>query len=852
MAFDLDNRIIGIGNQVVFGAILPQRAFEMLREDPELKALPDEALRAVIEETERYGWEHLDAAVHHPENVMIYAALISAAAQDRLKAIGQFRAGLPEKEREAMSPRMADWITLTANCMIAEGVARLLLPDPQGAWQTFTQANVAARALPDSGRLRLRETLWAAYGQRAAAVMGGQDALRDNAEAELSGLLRLPGREEEAQGCLAEIQERFGALQDILHRRETEPEKDQDKAQSPDPDSYGLYYAERLNYAGGLLLAESVPPLKARDILLDSLDLARLEDRHVYYLSLMHRNLADGAPDRGIILAGLNYAVAARLRGPKAELTRGYCAYALGYALALQGRRADDRKTYRRAIRFHKKALAVLSARPDSDAAAHDCALIAAQLAICHRGIGDFQSALAWSEEAIRRNAALPPEPKQKSNLGVAYGNLADVQEQMGDPLSALTNHYRAFELFIEARDLHRVRQALYYYSRLCQRMGRFDDVMAATARAAEFMEELADTAEAVRAYLWLAQLAFTLRRHESALRHLQRAEDLLGPKIRGGRAEREYLELYGDLSIWEGYVFTLLLGAPHGDFTLERAFQPLERARQIALALQDDDRLANAILQMAKLYTHAGQLDQAESFCLSVDLIPCSPLYKSQQEDVYGTILLRQGRFDDAIPLLERLLSVYAGPEYADRLCVTQVHLGEAHAGAGRLPDAIKAYEAAMDTYEQRRLNLFESSRLEVTGNFAEIYDRIVLLYSEPGSAVYNPERALHWLEKSKSRTLVEAIGLTRLPLRESAAGHESDLQKEAALLDELNRLRGSLFAGQSSPSDSLERQRDMQVCLDKLHLLWDRLAASVPEYVALRRGDVADWSDLRPLLAA
>jgi tetratricopeptide (TPR) repeat protein len=852
MALDLDNRIIGIGNQVVFGAILPQRALEMLRENPELRALPDDALRAEIEETERYCWERLNAAVHHPENVMIYAALIAAAAQDRLKAIGQFRAGLPEKEREAMSPRMADWITLTANCMLAEGMARLLLPDPQGAWQTFMQANVAARALPDSGRLRLRETLWAAYGLRAAAVMGGQDALRGNAEAELSGLMHSPGREEEAQGYLAEIRTRFDGLESILHRRQTEPEEDVDRSQSDDPEAYGLYYAERLNYSGGLLLAKSVPPLKARDILLDSIDLARLEDRHVYYLSLMHRNLSDGAPDRGIIMTGLNYAVAARLRGPRAELTRGYCAYALGYALAIQGRQTDDRKTYRRAIRFHKEALAILAARPESDAAAHDCALVAAQLAICHRGIGDFRSALIWSEEAIRRNAALPPEPKQKSNLGVAYGNLADVQEKTGDPASALANHYRAFELFMEARDLHRVRQALFYYSRLCQRMGRFDDVMAATARAAEFMEELADTAEAVRSYLWLAQLAFTLRRHEAALHYLQRAEDLLGPKIRGGRVERVYLELYGDLAIWEGYVFTLMLGAGHGDFTLERALQPLERARQIALALHDDDRLANAVLQMSKLYTRAGQLDQAESLCLSVNLIPCGALYKSQQHDVYGTILLRQRRFDDAIPLFEQLLAVYASPEYADRLCVTQFHLGEAHAGAGRLPEAIHAYESAMDTYEKRRLNLFESSRLEVTGNFAEIYDRLILLYSEPDSAVYNSERALHWLEKSKSRTLVEAIGLTRLPLRESAAGHEPDLQEETSLLEELNSLRGSLFASQSPPADSLERQRDMQVCLEKLQGVWDRLAASCPEYVELRRGDVADWSDLRSLLAA
>src|SRR5207253_1803110 len=105
-------------------------------------------------------------------------------------------------------------------------------------------------------------------------------------------------------------------------------------------------------------------------------------------------------------------------------MTVGYCAYSLGYALALQAKRTDDRKTYRRAIQFLLKALSALDSS-DSETAIHECALAVSQLVICHRGLGDFRAALAYSEDAIRRNAALPPEPKQVSNLGVAYGNLA-------------------------------------------------------------------------------------------------------------------------------------------------------------------------------------------------------------------------------------------------------------------------------------------------------------------------------------------------------------------------------------------------------------------------------------------
>src|SRR5262249_13199432 len=154
---------------------------------------------------------------------------------------------------------------------------------------------------------------------------------------------------------------------------------------------------------------------------------------------------------------------------------------------------------------------------------------------------------------------------------------------------------------------------------------------------------------------------------------------------------------------------------------SLERAFAPLERARQIAVALGDHDRLANAILQIAKLYVQAERLDEAEAFCASLDMVPCGPEYRAQQDEIMAIILLRRGCFDEAAGVFEGILPVYDGPDRAERRCAALGSLGEAHAGAGRVEAAIRAYEAALETFEERRLALFEESRLRVAANVAE-----------------------------------------------------------------------------------------------------------------------------------
>lgn len=850
---ELDNRLFAIAQQVVIGTLLPQHAIEKVQQDRELTSLPDKQLLEVIEEADRSWRERLpDVAVRHPENSLIYPLLMAACAEVRLKAIGQFRRGADEKTKPSLDLRMAEWLTILSRCLTAKGMGLLLLPDPQAAWETFTSANIGARGLPDFGQLRLREVLAACYGQRAAAMIGRQQEAYQLAEQELAGLMHLPNREQEAQAHLEEIMQEFEPIREILNRRQagtTEQETPDDKQSSDDPATYALYYMEQLNLYCGMMLAERMQPEEAKTQLLTSIDFSRLTAQHVYFISITHRQLAASAPDRAVLLAELNYAVSSSLKGDKSELTRAYCAYALAEALTAKARFLDNKTNnsagFMQAIPFYEEALAVLD-DGNSLNSIIECALMYTQMAVCYRGLGEFETAIETGKEAARR---LKPVTEQRVNLGVAYGNIADVQEQIGDLASARNNHYQALQLFLEGRDLLRIDQALFYFFRLCERMGRLDDAIAAMQRAVPVMLELAALESAIRTHLTLASLLFRTRRFEDALRMLQQAEDLLEPQLTAAEPARQYLLLYADLQIWYGSLYTMLLHKPSGEFTLERAARPLENARHVATIVKDDNLFARTTLQMAVLYEQAGQYERAQQLCAELDSVHCDGIYLTRREDIKGVLHLRQKLYKEAVEYLQRAAAGY-GNQWKDRKMVAQTHIGEAHEGAHEMKEAVRTYEAALETFEQSRLDLFEESRMEIMGNAETIYDRLISLYADSNSEVFDPHQALFWLEKSKSRTFVEAMGLSSLSLHPENATVETILAEERQLLEKLNALRNQLFHSTEAALDHLGPQQEMYSYTEKLNDVWARLSVYHPEYVELRQGRVVDWDDVQSLL--
>ena len=842
---DLNNRIISIGNEVVMGLLPTQDAFDKIVRDQQLLKLPDEELQVVIEETDRYWRE--DIPHSRPENLIIYPVLMVDCAQTRLEALGHFAKGVRDTEKAALDRRRAQWITITVQCLIAQGLALLLVLAPQKAWESFLKASVGARGLPDFGQLRLREAIWAAYGLFVAAQMGDQKQLVASASAELANLVRIRGREQEAREYIQEIEEQLAPIRERVRQQPAAKQESSDSAPSTDSTAYHLLYLDLLNDCADHIEAGTWQVDEARTRLLQSVDFTLLQSKNVYFVSLSHRGLADHAPARAILLTELNYVVAQHLHDDLAELTRGYCAYALGYALVRQGRsQEDDADSFRKAIPYLHEAVSILEQKASTIGDLERCLT---WLVLSYRVTGDFARARDLGYQVIER---LKQQPEQDHDLGLAYGYLAEVLEQLGEAVEAFANHYQAFEIFLGKKDLLNARQALSYITALSERTGHVDDAVAAQERMAGLMIETADFIGAAQTYLSLARYTYRARGFEETLSYMQRAKDLLEPLVSTQQPDTQALKLYHELLMRIGALYSLFLIKPVEGFTFQQAYEPLERSRQIAEYLKDADQLAASLIQLAMLCHVAGRVSSAENYCQMVDAVHCKQSYLAWRDEILGNVRIRQERYAEAITLLQQAIAAY-GSDQKDRQATSWYRLAEAHEKEGRFREAAQACEACLDLFEQGRLEWYEASRLEFGGNMAEIYEHLIVLYADNTKDVYDPRRAFYWLEKSKSRTFVETMGLSPLPLHHPPEAIQDDLRAERTLLQHINVLRGQLFLNSQGTPATAERQqwqRDLYLSLEKLKALWNRIKESVPEYVNLRQGLVVTWDEIQMML--
>lgn len=855
-----DNPLILIAQGFVLGALSPQLVAERIAADEGLASLPDDALWNVIEQTDREWRDHLERALTQPGNVVIYPFAMATCAQTRTKAIGHFRQGVQGAARVALDARLSLWITRTSGCLLKQGLAMLLVPDFEGAWKIFSDANVFGRMTPDSGQLRLREVMAATYGQWFAARLGRQPQFAEVAEGELGGLRFAPGREAEAERCWNEILEQFAPFEQLLQRKLAAPQQNQKASDDPAMEAL-IAYVRQLNQHMEAILAGREGLEEARQVLLQSVDVSQLQPGLLGLLSDQHRQLARSAPDRAVILADLNYAMSGLLCGPRALSTKGGCAYALGDALSRRAWPIKDFATLRQAIPFFEEARSIFLSE-DGEKESGEVAEITVELANCYRILGDYPKAKKLSHDAIRRLQAFP---ERRSTLGVTVGSLADLQEKTGDVQGAIASHYKAFQIFVEAKDALHTREALELYTRACLKLGRLDDALAATRQAADLLLEQADIGGAVETLLLLCDQMMRLRRYEEWLQLLQQAEDLLRPHLPQEpeaitdpnwtkrliqTVPHKFLRLYADLLIWRGTALTFLLKHPSGLYSPELAFSRLESARQISLQLPDHNLVAKAISQMATLFIQAGRFEEAEEFCDMVEHVPCSPAQQQRGNEVRGRILIGQKRYAQAVELWKRTANAF-GPDQKVRKFAALWGLGQAFEGLGDLPEAARSFEEALGVFEQSRLDLYESSRMEVMGFAQEIYDHLISLYADSTSPIFRPRDALLWLEKSKSRTFSETMSFSVIPFPDASAEMQAQLQQEQQLLDEVNALRSELFLCCDEQPDRLEAQQKLQDRLEKLNQLWNEMRPLCPEYIELRRGNGMDWDELRECCA-
>jgi tetratricopeptide (TPR) repeat protein len=838
---ELHNKLVAVGNQVVSGMVSLEDAHQIIVGDEALSALADEQLWALIEEAERYWRDKLGIAMKHPQNIIIYPLLITPCAESRLRAIGQLRHGSDDVAKPALDLRMAQWITNTARCLLSNGMAFLLLSDNKRAWEMFVRADIMARAVPNAGHLRVREVLWATYGQ----IIAAQES-EGKATQEMNSIMSAPAYQEVTQVYLAEIKQEFAVFWNIFQQRQQFlKSQSSDNPPPPEaPESFMLRYGDQLNSYLHLVRAGKIQLDEAKRRLLEETDFSQMYAGIFINFSNLHLKLAESDPRRAAVLAELNYTMASAFDGDEAEYARSVCSGVLGLALAAWAKRNNNHtEDFRRAIPYLEKALES-EEQEQSSAVAIRMAMIINNLAICYRGVENFERASEMNLKAVERWKAID----DRGNLAMSYGNLADVQEQLGDPLSAFGNHYQAFQLYLEAENLRRAHQALYHLSRLSMKVGRSDDAISALEKMADLKLKMADLHGAAESYIWLGENRFRVGQLKEAIEAFERAGGLLKPLASVEQPEGKYLSLYIDALIWRGTVLTLLYKRLPDEYPEELASHELDEAIQRSFEIRDERRFTKAVLQSANLFRLAGKYDTAEFQLARLYLFYAVPTVEARSEELLGAIRVAQQRYPEAVKHLHKALDTYPA-EQVDRTMATLDVLGQAYEGAGQLDEALKSYEAALEIFEKLRLGLYEESRIQFMGTARELYERLILLCATKAG---DPVRALYWLEKSKSRTFAETMGLSQLPLRNLSDAVRTDWLKEQQFLDHINDIRSSLFSKAKGVDDSLAAQKELHDTQQQLNTLWDKMALHSAEYVALRRGSVISWDALQRLLTA
>jgi tetratricopeptide (TPR) repeat protein len=283
----------------------------------------------------------------------------------------------------------------------------------------------------------------------------------------------------------------------------------------------------------------------------------------------------------------------------------------------------------------------------------------------------------------------------------------------------------------------------------------------------------------------------------------------------------------------------------------VDQGLSALESARQIAIELDDMELGAKSLTQAARLLFEAGDLDDAEQHLNLVDeIVPPGGLQSGECKAVLGRIRMRQARHAEAAVLFREAAAASRNEASSLHLALILNNLGDTYAAMDDPERTMAAYAEALDAFEQHRLGLFEASRLEAVNE--KIFSKLIALRANPASKAYDATEALHLLERGKSRTFTEILGLSHIPIRNATEEVRSRLEEEKQLLADVTKIRETLFLKPDGSADRLRVQQKLSILVERLRIVWTKIGSSFPEYNEIRNGSVIRWNEYQGLLTS
>jgi tetratricopeptide (TPR) repeat protein len=698
--------------------------------------MTDDELAQTIEEARSSAVGRRDIAVLHPGSLLPDVYLTIVAVDSRCEQIASLRNQTTMAERAVCDQRLARWHGVAADCLNLQGRMQLLLPRPGDAFDSFMLAEMRARALPDEGRLRLRQILEAVYGRKICGQMLRQPGVISDSVAGIRDLIENAGEPDKAESYLGEIEEQFREIERILAERIVREAAGE-----------AVYFADSPEYDYFVCIERLAPAVEQNEMSIEDavarlvveVRLELVRPLCIHAATFLHRRLAQ-TPAELEIRAQLNYAAATHVSGPRAELARGFTALALGDALVERSRVPGgefigtynayriDQDAYNGALPYLEEAWRSFrqSTYLETQRAAGAVAL---RPMIAYRGLRQFDLAGHFSEEAVALLEQIVEKggagPDVLTDLGVAHGNLGDIWEQIGRSEDGLLKHYQAFQLFSDAADIGKARQALHIIFDRSVILGHYDLAMAACERLIPLLEMPGAGLGAIRNYLDLARLAARTQPDRVAA-ILGRVQPRLQMLLDDPDASDDVVRLQFDLLLQQTNAFIQEYRIQPSPELHDRIADVLKQAGGVAEHLDHPDYAGTVYLYWAMLGEYAGDLDAAERYCRVIEGLSVSDFLQRRTADVLGSVQLRKEEYLAAAANLEKSLPAYRDDGLS--LSLVQYRIGKA-------------------------------------------------LLSSP---LFNPLWSWEWLERSKARTFAELLADTPLELAQ-LSGELADLYGKA-----------------------------------------------------------------------
>jgi tetratricopeptide (TPR) repeat protein len=843
----LSNPIVKRAFWVVAGQVALEAAVESLLADRHLQSESDDEVIRYIEEADRHWRNQFEDCVRKPGVIEMYEPLMTACCKQRYQALRELRKAAPEEEKPGLSARMGRLLTVHAHCSLAKAESLLLNEKFREAYEAFERAEWAARMTPDEGSLRLCEILWARYGKWVTASLARRQSEMDSAHAEIGQVVH--GAGPAARECLTNIEHLFSRHRWVFTERErlrrelrerqgsaTGPSSREAEVTSPELELVSSLAAEVRS--GRISLEEAKERARAH---LPSLGLqpGKLMAAAAIY------DTAD--PQRSVLLHEINCELALQL--PDEPDLHAYCLGTLGSALNRLA--LTQPAEFPHALEVLERAYELVKAAddPGQDRIA---ARISNEAAVASRHLRNTAELLKWSQRAVERWGKWPDSPRE---MATAYGLRGEAREGTGELDEALEDHFRALALFRRARSGLDVRRAYHHVFELCLRANRLSEAAAAGEEIVSIAQQLGDLDDIQETTVPLVGALVRAGRFHTAALFLERAKRLTAEALEKDRGNPNLLAYQFDHLLWSAHLALPLvrdassLSAADKRQVGRDTYEKIEKARQMALDLHDDAKLAQAWLEHALLAESTGNFTMADQCCISIDAIPdCPPGLRAFSFMVQGRIAARLESFPEAKNLLDYGLKTL-GEKHFDDIRVRFLNIrGSVKENLGDWTGAIQDYEDAVKTTARLRDLLVEESQVGIFGMIETALARLFGLHAEQ-SPHRDTKRALHWAEYAKSRGLAELLGQSAFTLPQPSPDTAILYEEEQKLLAELHAGR-SVTMGEAGRI-TLDQSYAQQTRKARLDELWDEMAVHHPEYVELRRGAVPSWDEIVEMAA-